>query len=115
MKKWTGFFAALFLALIAAPAFANHIQPVEPKEITNQEAKQHFELGVQAFMNHDFDEAARHFQAAEVANPGVPEIHLDLAMALAADGRTDTARKHFDEASNLIAQAEPSPERTPQG
>lgn len=118
MKKittWIRFFALLFPALAAAPAFANHLQPAEPKEITDQDAKSHFDAGVQAFMNHDFDRAARHFQAAEAAEPDLPEIHIDLAMALAAQGNTDTARKHFDEANNLIAEAEPSPETPSQG
>lgn len=114
MKKWIRFFALLFPALIVAPAFANHIQPVEPKEITDLDAKTHFDAGVQAFMNDNFDQAAKHFLAAEAADPTVPELHVDLAMALAAEGKTDTARKHFDEAANLIAQAG-SPETLPQG
>jgi Flp pilus assembly protein TadD len=115
MKKMIGLFAALALALAAAPAFANHLQPLEPKEITNEGAKKHFDLGVQAFMNDDFDEAANHFQAAAEVAPDVPEIHIDLAMAMAAAGKTETARKHFDEATNLIAQTEPSPESPEQG
>ncbi|HZR45391.1 MAG TPA: tetratricopeptide repeat protein [Candidatus Manganitrophaceae bacterium] len=107
MKKGIQFFAALFLTLAAAPAFANHLQPVEPKEIADPDAKSHFGAGVQAFMSDDFDQAAKHFQAAEAAEPDIPEIHVDLAMALAAQGNTDTARKHFDEAGDLIAEAGP--------
>jgi len=114
MKNWIRFFALLFPMLAMAPAFANHIQPVEPKEIASQEAKQHFDLGLQAFMDDNFSEAARHFQAAEVAEPTVPEIHVDLAMALAADGKTDPARQHFDEAANLLADAGTFP-TPPQG
>jgi Flp pilus assembly protein TadD len=115
MKKLIGFFSALALVLASGPAFANHLQPLEPKEITNAGAKKHFDLGVQAFMNDDFDEAANHFQAAAEIDPTVLEVHIDLAMALAAAGKTETARKHFDEATNLIAQTEPSPESPQQG
>lgn len=113
MKKCILFLAALFLALAAAPVFADHIQPVEPKEITNEEARQEFDQGIREFMNDNFSEAAIHFYAAEEADPTIPEVHVNLAMALAGSGETEDAEKHFNEASNLIAQADVSP--LPQG
>lgn len=65
-------------------------------------------------MREESDEAVTHFQAAEQEDPTIPETHVNLAMALAAAGQTDQAEKHFDQAANLIAQAE-SPEMIPQG
>jgi Flp pilus assembly protein TadD len=114
MKKWIGFLAALLLAVVTGPVFADHIEPVQPKGIADEEAKKHFKKGVEAFREDKFDEAVIHFQAAEQEDPTTPETHVNLAMALAAAGQTEEAEKHFDQASNLIAQAE-SPEMIPQG
>lgn len=114
MKKWIGFLAALLLAVVTGPVFADHIEPVQPKGIADNEAKKHFNKGVESFKEDNFDEAVTHFQAAEQEDPTIPETHVNLAMALAAEGQTDQAQKHFDQASTLIAQAE-SPETLPQG
>ncbi len=114
MKKWMGFLAALVLAMATGPVFADHIEPVPARGIADKEAKEHFEKGVKAFKQDKFDQAVIEFQAAEQEDPTVPETHVNLAMALAAAGQTDQAEKHFDQASNLIAQAE-SPEMIPQG
>lgn len=106
MKKWMGLFAALYLLAATAPAFADHIKMIdEPKGIKNKEAKSHFETGEKAFKRHNFTDAAREFQAAAQADPNVPELHVDAALALAAAGQSDMAKREFDQASNLLASA----------
>jgi Flp pilus assembly protein TadD len=106
MKKWIGVFAALYLLAAAAPAFADHIKMVdEPKGMKNKEAKTHFEQGEKAFKKHDFSEAAKQFQAAAQAEPNIPELHVDTALALAAGGQNDMAKKEFDQAVGLLATA----------
>ncbi|MBI3802585.1 MAG: hypothetical protein HY282_02345 [Nitrospirae bacterium] len=105
MKKLIGLFAALLLMLGAAPAFANHIQPVAPEEITNTDVKNHFDAGVTALMNDHLGEAAKQFQMAEEADPTLPEVHINLAMTLAAEGKKEAANRHFNEATNLLAKA----------
>ncbi len=114
MKKWIGFLAALLLAVMTGPVFANHIEPIQPKGIADKEAKEHFEKGVKAFRQDKFDQAVDQFQAAEREDPTIPEIHVNLGMALAAVGQNDQAKEQFDQAANLIAMAE-SPETTTEG
>ncbi|MBI3802591.1 MAG: hypothetical protein HY282_02375 [Nitrospirae bacterium] len=105
MKKWIGIVTALFLALGTATAFADHIQPVEPKHIKNKKAKKQFDQGVKELKKDNFSAAVIYFQAAEKFDPNVPEFHVDTALALAAQGQKFQAKNEFDQAANLIAQA----------
>lgn len=115
MKKWIGFLTALLLAMSTAPAFANHIEPIPPKGIADKEVKKHFERGIKAFKQDEFHEAAIEFEAAEKGNPMIPETHVNLAMALAAEGETDRAEEHFEKAATLIAPETSSETSSPMG
>lgn len=114
MKKSIGILTALFLALGTTTAFADHIRPADAKEIKNKEAKNEFTKGSNELLKHNYSEAVQHFQRAEQLEPNVPAIHVDLAMALAAEGQRAQADKHFDEAAQLIAQSG-QPGTQPQG
>lgn len=52
-------------------------------------------LGMEMRARGRLDEAARAFQAGVDASPGVPELHLNLAIALAHMSRFDDARAQF--------------------
>lgn len=106
MKKWIGILTALFLALGTATAFADHIRPADAKEIKNKEARNEFNKGASELLKHNYREAAQHFQRVEQLEPNLPAVHVDLAMALAAEGQQDVAKKEFDRAANLIAKSE---------
>src|SRR3569832_2124305 len=108
MKKWIGIVTALFLALGTATAFADHIQPVEPKQIKHKDAKKQFNEGMKKMKKDDFNAAVIHFQAAEKFDPNVPEFHIDTALAMAAQGQKIQAKNEFDLAANLIAQIGPT-------
>lgn len=113
MKKWIGFLAVLMLAVMTGPVFADHLQPVEPTEFRVERAEEPFNQGVEALKDDNYNEAVRHFQAATQADPNLPEAHINLAMAQAAQGETEKAQKHFNEAANLIAQAETGQQQSP--
>lgn len=104
MKKWIGVFIPVVLLFTSAAAFAarSPMTPVEAKKIENKDAKKEFKQGVKAFKKAKYDEAATHFAAAAQAEPTLPEAHINLALALAEQGKGDEAKKHFDEATSLI-------------
>lgn len=112
MKKWIGLGIALFLAFTSVSAFAKSpIHPVEPtKKIENKDARKGFDEGVKAFKNEKYGEAATHFEAALKADPNLPEAQINLGLALAEEGKTQEAKKAFDEAVNLISKG-----KTPTG
>lgn len=104
MKKWIGVIIPVVLLFTSAAAFAakSNIQPVEAKKIDNKDAKKEFKQGVKAFKGAKYDEAVTHFTAVTQAQPNLPEAHINLALALAEQGKADEAKKHFDEATSLI-------------
>ena len=104
MKKWIGWSVAVLMVLSAATVFAKaSLTPVEPNKIQNKDAKKEFKEGMKAFKNEKYSEAATHFEAAAKADPNLAEAHINLGLALAEQGNTDEAKKHFDEATNIIA------------
>jgi hypothetical protein len=104
MKKWIGVIIPVVLLFTSAAVFAarSPMTPVEAKKIDNKDAKKEFKQGVKAFKKAKYDEAATHFAAAAQAEPTLPEAHINLALALAEQGKADEAKKHFDEATTLI-------------
>ena len=104
MKKWIVPIAALALGLSSVTAFAKApVEPMEAHQIKNKEAKKEFKSGVKAFNKEKYSEAVQHFTAAEQAEPNAPETHINLALALAKDGKADEAKKHFDRAADLLS------------
>ncbi|TAK09297.1 MAG: tetratricopeptide repeat protein [Candidatus Manganitrophaceae bacterium] len=104
MKKWIVPIMALALGLGAATAFAKApVEPMEAHQIKNKEAKKEFKEGVKAFNKEKYSEAVQHFTAAEQAEPSAPETHINLALALAKEGKADEAKKHFDRATELLS------------
>lgn len=105
MKKWL-WILPIALLVTSTDAFAakSQVKPIEARKIENKDAKKEFKQGVKAFNNAKYDEAATHFSAAAQAEPNLPEIHINLAMALAQQGKADEAKKHFDEATSLLMQ-----------
>ena len=112
MKKWIGVGIAIFLAFSSVVAFAKSpIHPVEPtNKIANKEAQKDFNEGVKAFRNEKYSDATTHFEAALKADPNLPEAQINLGLALAEEGKTQEAKKAFDEAVNLISKG-----KTPTG
>src|SRR5579871_6743033 len=100
MKKWIGVGIAILLAFSSVVAFAKApIHPVEPtNKIANKEAQKDFNEGVKAFRNEKYSDAATHFEAALKADPNLPEAQINLGLALAEEGKTQEAKKAFDEA-----------------
>ncbi|MBI3803227.1 MAG: tetratricopeptide repeat protein [Nitrospirae bacterium] len=104
MKKWIVPIVALALGFSTVTAFAKApVEPMEARQIKNKDAKKEFKAGVKAFNKERYSEAATHFTAAEQAEPNAPEIHINLALALAKEGKADEAKKHFDQAASLLA------------
>lgn len=104
MKKWIIPIVALVLGVSSVTAYAKApIKPIEARDIKNKEAKKEFKNGVKAFNKEKYDEAATHFTAAEQAEPNAPEVHINLALALAKQGKTEEAKKHFDQAASLLS------------
>lgn len=107
MKKWIGVIIPVVMLVTSGAAFAarSPMTPVEANKIENKNAKKEFKEGVKAFKKAKYDEAAMHFAAAAQADPNLPEAHINLALALAEQGKADEAKKHFEEATMLIAGA----------
>jgi len=104
MKKWIIPVMALALGLGSATAFAKApVEPMEAHQIKNKDAKKEFKEGVKAFNKEKYDQAVTHFTAAEQADPNAPEIHVNLGLALASEGKTEEANKHFAQAATLLA------------
>lgn len=104
MKRWIIPMMALTLGLSTVDAFAKApVEPMEAHQVQNKEAKKEFKAGVKAFNKEKYSEAVQHFTAAEQAEPSAPETHINLALALAKDGKADEAKKHFDRAAELLA------------
>ena len=104
MKTWIGFLTALILALTVTTGYARKpVELLEPKKIENKEAQKEFNEGVKAFKKEKYEEAVMRFQAAEKADPNMPEIHINLALAFAHQGKKEEAKKQFDQALTLIS------------
>lgn len=114
MKKWIGFLQHSCWRWPPHPS-SQIILNRSPKGIADKEVKKHFERGIKAFKQDEFHEAAIEFEAAEKGNPMIPETHVNLAMALAAEGETDRAEEHFEKAATLIAPETSSETSSPMG
>ncbi len=63
-----------------------------------------FTKGISAYQNEQYVNAQQHFQNVTKINPNIPEAHLNLALALYRQGKTEEADRHFDQAQRLLAQ-----------
>ncbi|HLG23268.1 MAG TPA: tetratricopeptide repeat protein [Candidatus Manganitrophaceae bacterium] len=77
--------------------------PAEPKNIT-EAAQEEFNEGVKAYRNEQYVNAQKHFENVTKIEPDLPEAHLNLALSLYQQGKTDQAKKHYDDAGNLFAK-----------
>lgn len=71
-----------------------------PETVRNE-----FDRGISAYQNKQYVDAQRHFENVARIDPGLPEAHLNLALALYQQGKIDQAKKHYDQAGQLFAQA----------
>jgi Tfp pilus assembly protein PilF len=76
-------------------------KPAELPETVRDE----FNKGVEAYQNRQYVDAQKSFENVARIDPGLPEAHLNLALALYQQGKNDQARQHYDEAGKLFAQA----------
>lgn len=76
-------------------------KPAELPETVRDE----FNTGVEAYQNKQYVDAQKHFENVARIDPGLPEAHLNLALALYQQGKNDQAKQHYDEAGKLFAQA----------
>lgn len=76
-------------------------KPTELPETVRNE----FEQGIQTYQNKQYVDAQKHFENVARIDPGLPEAHLNLALALYQQGKVDQAKKHYDQAGQLFAQA----------
>lgn len=66
-------------------------------------AQDEFNKGVDAYNNEQYVNAQQHFQNVTKINPNIPEAHLNLALALYRQGKTEEADRHFDRAKELLS------------
>lgn len=66
--------------------------------------QEEFNRGVSAYQNEQYVNAQQHFQNVTRINPNIPEAHLNLALALYRQGKTQEGDRHFDQAKRLLAQ-----------
>lgn len=74
-----------------------------PREMP-ETVKDEFNKGLTAYRNEQYVNAQEHFENVTKINPNIPEAHLDLALTLYQQGKTDQADKHFDEARRLYSK-----------
>lgn len=77
------------------------VKPTELPETVRNE----FEQGIQTYQNKQYVDAQKHFENVARIDPSLPEAHLNLALALYQQGKVDQAKKHYDQAGQLFAQA----------
>jgi Flp pilus assembly protein TadD len=63
-----------------------------------------FDKGVDAYNEEKYVNAQQHFENVTKINPNIPEAHLNLALALYRQGKTEQADRHFDEAQKLLSK-----------
>lgn len=63
-----------------------------------------FNKGVSAYNDEKYVNAQQHFQNVTKINPNIPEAHLNLALSLYRQGKTEQADRHFDEAKKLLSK-----------
>ncbi len=86
--------------------FAGESQPTATRPTQLPETvRNEFDQGISAYQNKQYVDAQRHFENVARIDPGLPEAHLNLALALYQQGKLDQAKKHYDQAGQLFAQA----------
>lgn len=63
-----------------------------------------FNKGIDAYQNEQYVNAQQHFANVTKINPNIPEAHLNLALALYRQGKTEEADRHFDQAQKLLSK-----------
>lgn len=63
-----------------------------------------FNKGVDAYNEEKYVNAQQHFQNVTKINPNIPEAHLNLALSLYRQGKTEEADRHFDQAKQLLSK-----------
>ncbi|WP_168060078.1 tetratricopeptide repeat protein [Candidatus Manganitrophus noduliformans] len=61
-----------------------------------------FNEGVDAYNEEKYVNAQQHFENVTKINPDIPEAHLNLALALYRQGKTQQANQHFEKAQQLL-------------
>ncbi|MBI3803449.1 MAG: hypothetical protein HY282_06770 [Nitrospirae bacterium] len=77
-------------------------QVASPKEMP-ETAKDEFNKGMTAYENEQYVSAEQHFENVVRIDNTIPEAHLNLALSLYQQSKTDQANKHFDEAKRLYS------------
>ncbi|TAK07668.1 MAG: tetratricopeptide repeat protein [Candidatus Manganitrophaceae bacterium] len=74
-----------------------------PKQLP-ESVKDEFNKGVAAFEKEQYVNAQEHFQNVTRIDPNIPEAHLNLALSLYRQGKTDQADKEFQTAQRLLSK-----------
>lgn len=67
-------------------------------------AQDEFNKGIDAYNEEKYVNAQQHFQNVTKINPNIPEAHLNLALSLYRQGKTEEADRHFDKAKELLSK-----------
>ena len=68
-------------------------------------AKDEFNKGLSAYEKEQFVKAEEHFRNVVRIDPNIPEAHLNLALALYQQGKSDQANKEFQTAQNILSRS----------
>jgi tetratricopeptide (TPR) repeat protein len=69
----------------------------------------HYNLGLALFYSRNFSQSTVHLSEAVRLSPAEGKLHYDLAVALAAEGKTDDALRHYSKALSINPTIDKSP------
>lgn len=75
-----------------------------PKQLP-ETVKNEFDKGVKAYQNEQYVNAEEAFRNVIRIDPNIPEAHMDLALALYKQGKTDQGDKELQAAQRMLSRS----------
>lgn len=75
-----------------------------PKQLP-ESVKDEFNKGVSAYEKEQYVNAEEHFRNVTRIEPNIPEAHINLALALYKQGKSDQADKEFQAAQRMLSRS----------
>ncbi len=75
-----------------------------PKQLP-ETVKDEFKKGIEAYEKEQYVNAEEHFRNVTKVDPNIPEAHMDLALSLYKQGKSDQADKEFQTAQRILSRS----------